>query len=116
MSRKFIIELEDSVVTELQSIYQDTKKLNPELTFEGFLSEILAKYVTVKKKTNDLFTNSLKSMLENFDPSQLENMFSSMKNMEDIFGGVTDKNKTEKKDDKATEDKKPDPNQPKKKS
>lgn len=116
MSRKIILELEDSVVVELQKIFQESKKINSEITFEQFLSEILSKYVTVKNKTNDLFTNSLKTMLENFDPSQLENLFSSMKNMDDMFSGFSEKNKNEKKDNKSEETNKSEENPIKKKS
>lgn len=118
MSRKVIIELEDNIYDELAKIYQETKKINSELKFEDFISEVVSKYVTVKNKTNELFAKSFKSMFENIDPTQLDNLFSSMKNMGDIFGDSFN-DSTKNNNDKKTEQKdeqKVDENQPRKKS
>lgn len=113
MARKFAIELEDEIHQKLMKIYQEDKRLNSEVSFEQFLSEIISQYVVIKNKTSDLFSKSFKSMLDNFDPSQLDDILSSMKNMGDMFGGNSEDKKTE--ESKKTEET-PQADQPKKKS
>lgn len=94
MSRKFVVEIEDKIYEELQKAYQEVKNLGVEPTFEEFMSEILSQYVNVKNQAGNLFGKFSKAMLENFDPSQLDEMLSSFKNMSDMFDTKTKKTTT----------------------
>ncbi len=95
MSRKFVVEIEDKIYEELQKAYQEVKNLGVEPTFEEFVSEILSQYVNVKNQAGNLFGKFSKAMLENFDPSQLDEMLSSFKNMSDMFDAKTKKTTTD---------------------
>lgn len=95
MSRKFVVEIEDKIYEELQKAYQEVKNLGVEPTFEEFVSEILSQYVNVKNQAGNLFGKFSKAMLENFDPSQLDEMLSSFKNMSDMFDTKTKKTTTD---------------------
>lgn len=95
MSRKFVVEIEDKIYEELQKAYQEVKNLGAEPTFEEFVSEILSQYVNVKNQAGNLFGKFSKAMLENFDPSQLDEMLSSFKNMSDMFDNKTKKPTTD---------------------
>lgn len=105
MSRKFAIELDDKTYNELYEIYKESIKListDNKPTFEDFISDIITQYINIKQQANNIFGKTFKSMLDNFDPSQIDEM---MKNMPDFFSmGKTNTNNSEnkKEDDKKS--------------
>lgn len=102
MSRKFAIELDDKTYNELYEIYKETIKMisaDNKPTFEEFICDIVTQYITIKQQANNIFGKTFKSMLDNFDPSQIDEM---MKNMPDFFSmgkQNNTNNESEKKDD-----------------
>lgn len=117
MSRRFVVEVDDKIYEELQKSYQDAKNINKDLNFEEFVAEILIQFANVKNQAGNLFGKFSKAMLDNFDPSQLEEMLSSLKNMGDFFSSNSEtKSETEVEKDKKNDQSEIDHNSSNKKS
>lgn len=104
MSRKFVIELDDSTYEDLLNTYKELEKItSSEINFEKFVSDILSQYVVVKNKAQDLYGNISKEVLENFNLDKLDDVMSSIKNFNNSFGETTSKTKAaETKDEEKS--------------
>lgn len=109
MSRKFVIELDDNTYEDLLSTYKEIEQItSSDINFEKFVADILSQYVLIKNKTKDLYGNFSKDVLENFNLDKLDDVMSSIKNMNDMFGesktkAKTTESKSEEKSDSSTE-------------
>lgn len=109
MSRKFVIELDDNTYEELLNTYKEIEKItSSDINFEKFVADILSQYVLIKNKTQDLYGNFSKDVLENFNLDKLDDVMSSIKNMGNMFGDTKPKtkaseSKSEEKSDSNTE-------------
>lgn len=108
MGRKFVIELDDNTYEELLSTFKEVDSITSnELTFEKFVSDILSQYVVVKNKAQDLYGNISKEVLENFNLDKLDDVVSSIKNMNNSFDSSKSKEKSKENKEKDNFDSEP---------